>query len=786
MSAPVRWRSGSRGWWPSGPTDTAPKGSLRRATGVHPVRTRSIRSRNGSTLLSTLAGHSITRFDDHRYVGAGTVLYRDGYSIKTGLDGARLTFLRMPPQVGGDDYLFVAGGGDLFKVNTDGTTSPWGITAPPNGFTASKGTQRSKVIDAFDAAAGWTASSATLVDEATIKQEGGNSMKMTVVASTTGTATKAIAVDLANYAAPAQVSSDEDFITVWVRVDNPDNMESLGVMFDLSGGAFATDYFHTTITATSGVIPPADSFVSQTVGLADLPEIRGQQEEIFSYEGTPVGRIDRVNLLANLGQVSVTTAVGVWIRLRLPKVTFQRAGDAAKTWANVVAMRVVVKTNARGSVIVYWDDAQLVGGAGLQGTYQYKVTYLNNTTGSRSNANATAVSLSGVERQPVSLASLPASTDPQVTHVEVWRTLGGGTRWFYVGKVTNGTTTFTDNYADFPGLDSVTTNLLASTELPEDNDPPDDTYDVVVSQPFAGRAWWLVGDAAYYSADGRPEGVQGFITPTHADDPLRGGVVWNGSLYLFSVGHIFQVIGDDEPFIPREVFGAPGTVQPLTIVGTSVGILYQANDGVRVFDGAQSTLIADAPLGPLFRGEALEGVAAFEGMVAAFGRNEYLIANGVETLAFNVQSKAWRVLGLACTALAYAPDDDEMLASFGTSVVALDVEGTDLDGSAAIPFAVEYPGRLIDEATEGIIKRLYIEADTNGQALTPSLVIDGVVTSLASFATIDRATVEYAALWKGRVVGVRLTGSLTAAVEVFGVRLDVYVPTTASVAATPA
>lgn len=44
--------------------------------------------------------------------------------------------------------------------------------------------------------------------------------------------------------------------------------------------------------------------------------------------------------------------------------------------------------------------------------------------------------------------ALPYSTDPQVTHLEIWRTVAGGNQYFLVDRIENGTKTFTDSVRD--------------------------------------------------------------------------------------------------------------------------------------------------------------------------------------------------------------------------------------------------------------------------------------------------------------------------------------------------
>ena len=123
-------RKFNKGLWVMPAPDEVPDGGLRRGRGVNALKTSTVRSRNGMSLLQNLDAHSIMRFADAWYFGAGTVFYKGATSKKTGLNGSRLKFTRMPPSSGMADYLFVTGGGSLFKINTAGTVENWGIDQP--------------------------------------------------------------------------------------------------------------------------------------------------------------------------------------------------------------------------------------------------------------------------------------------------------------------------------------------------------------------------------------------------------------------------------------------------------------------------------------------------------------------------------------------------------------------------------------------------------------------------------------------------------------------------------
>ena len=125
----------NKGLWINGPRENTPRNFWRRQTGSHAIRERLLRSRDGTTIDSTVAAaHSLSRFDDVRFQAAGTDLFRAGVSISTGLDGTPLDLIVSEPRTGTDDeYLFHCGGGRLEKVDSTGVVTQWGIDPPSAG-----------------------------------------------------------------------------------------------------------------------------------------------------------------------------------------------------------------------------------------------------------------------------------------------------------------------------------------------------------------------------------------------------------------------------------------------------------------------------------------------------------------------------------------------------------------------------------------------------------------------------------------------------------------------------
>lgn len=721
--------------------------------------------------------HSLVRFSDVRFYGVDLDFYRNGVKILDDIfDGSRLVFVKMPPTTDVDiratmiaDHLFIAGGGTLKKVDALGNVTNWGIEPPPDGFTATKQAAESTTIDGFESAASWSGSSASLSDEGTIKQDGTNSMKMNVAKKTSGEATKSITVDLSLVGGIA--SSDADTIDVWFRADKPERIENVEIAFSLGGTSFSTDFYSRIINVT------ASKPSRRQKGVASLNEVVDTQTQfITAATDASLHPSESDNLSTQLGTVSIPLERNLWVKLRIPKLSFLRSGeDTALDWADVQAVKLVVTTNARGPVNAYWDLMHINGGAGMQGRYRYHVTFLNNSTGTRSNPNENYVEVTDVKRGAVVLANLPTSADAQVTHLEIWRTMGDGSFFFYVDKVTIGQTTYTDRVSDYLGLGTSGADVLQNVELPFDNIKPSSTFEYAAG-PHQGRMWWCndteaaKGGHVYYSAAGRAEGVRSFIDCTSSDDQTQALAIWNGSIYVFAESGIFEILGTDEPFVPRRVFGCPGTTQPHSVTRTPIGVVYTAPDGVRIFNGNASLLLYFDAVSRIMRQETVEGIAGFVPTFGTYGRDEVYLGDATVTLACNLPEGRWRDCGIAANALNFEDDTGELMAAFDNKVLAFEHPTSVDDDGTAIAFEVKTPATLLDPNQVVRVGRVIVDMNPNSQQLTAYVNIDGTETTMGLIEGTARGKHEFTVDRSGRVCTVRIEGSLHEIVEIFHIK----------------
>lgn len=775
----IRFEDFSNGLWVAGAPDTVPKGYLRRARGIHSVYNANIRSRDGDSTLYSLAAHTLYRYDDARYQAADASLYKDNVLVLTGLSGNHVSFVRMPPTTGTKDYLFLVDGVTPQKLSPGGVVSQWGIDAPPDGFTATIDALKTKVIDSLDVhAANYTPANCTLANEGSIKQVGTGSLKMTISGGdTTGFASAPLGVDLTSFA-DLTASALEDRIDLWVYIDNAANVEYIGLRFDFTGTGFNTNY------ATYKCLISNDTPDSTASGTGDVAGFDAPSTAHDEGQGSGgiVGADSTGSVrTAALNEVNVTSTFIVsktWRNIRVSKSFFLHdAATAANTdWNAVLGIQLFAKTNGNGGATVYWDAIQLSGGVGTSGAYKYQVTFRNSVTGSRSNANPTAVEVKDIDRQSITLHSLPVSTNPGVDQREIWRTIGNGARLYRCLVISdNTTTTIVDHVSDYAGMrTNVGDTSLESTELPIDNDPPEAGF-ARAWGPWQGRIWWCGNTAdgtqglVYYSPAGRAEAVQGFIRVSNNDEPTQTGVLWNGSNYVLTEAWLYIISNTTEPFLSKTVLGSPGTGQPNTVMSTPYGIAYQAIDTIRLFNGLASTPLNPDAMLSVLRGTASENLTGFIGTVATYARDEYIISDGTQTLACNLRTKQWRDLGFGCTALYTEADTGEIIATVGGVVKRLEVRAAQGNGVA---FEVR-TGAVNFGNVPTVLERVIVNSHTETDSLTAAIELDAVEYPLGLVAHPYRATDVFTVGKMCMLANVNLAGTLQQHVEVYSVELEV-------------
>ena len=425
------------------------------------------------------------------------------------------------------------------------------------------------------------------------------------------------------------------------------------------------------------------------------------------------------------------------------------------------------------------------GGAGAMaaGTYRYFVVFVNGNTGARSNPNLNASSIVLAANRQVSLTNIPVSADTQVTQREIYRTVANGARYFRAAVIANNTaTTLTDNTVDAN---------LSSIEIQFDNIDPNDFGINTAWKTNDRRVWWTSSaypyyGNAFYSPPGRPESVRGFIVVGGLqNESLVTGFTWGGANWVFSTQRLYRIFGEDEPFVSLPIDSVPGLVDEGALAITPYGVAFIAYNGVYIFDGARAQLLGFDEVSPIFTKEVVENIEDTLGFELSLTSGQLCYANeqlflyningDFPCLVYNFRTQSWRDLGLNVLSMTKDTSSRDILASFNDNVYSLEKPLYLQDGTTPITIEWEVACGLSAVAHYGTVQRVYLDIKTRGETVTVNLVVDEAVIVLGAAITSTRQLVEFPVPsgWQARVFSVRLTGSVSARVELFGVSVDV-------------
>lgn len=843
------------GLWLSPPADSMPPGTLRRARGVHPLSKDSVYSRDGSTKLYTLTAHSIFYFMDHWITGVSTNVYFDDEDIKSGLGGGRLAFSRMPPGFGRRDWLFIAGGDELFKIGPfdvslviDGvykwtaSGNEWYMEVEAGGdpsiriptFIVEDGTVMNAGTAGSLAVGEWDWSSDTiyvrLTDGAdpngkaddflvagyvdgwgidpphegpklTDSGSGGNltagdyGYRITYFNSRTGHRSNAATPLTTSTKLLLHMNGDDQHI---IFTDSSQSVHAVTAVANAQGDT-AQKKFGTASLLCDGTgdylsIPAHADFAFgdepftidfhvrfNSFGAAAYVALFSQYDSATQYftcgkheYGIFFYMLDKIFLFGD-----ITISASTWYHIAI----IRGWGGNLNTWA-ICVDGVVKGTVTSDESFPSLAAVFKIGSSGnawsvdLNGWVdEFRIT--------KGNARwiTTGFTVPTVEGNPVSdvtlaganytnLTNIPQSDDAQVDFCELWRTAVDGSAFFRCALIPDGATSFTDNVADAD---------LESTELPIDNLKPYAWFDDCEG-PHNASMFWItrtqLGERGrlYYSPIGRPEAVQGYIEVSSDDDPLQKIVRWGGMLAVLSEGKAYQIMGVN-PYITRELSGIPGTTAPHTCIPTVRGLIYEAADGVRVLESVTSApLISYDAVAPIFRGQSAGQLTTFTGVVATYARGEYIISDTAQTLALNLTKGTWRDCGVGANALYYATEVDKIGAAISTKLLDYEKEGDVQDDTSDFAFAIE-PGHVrIAEGREAMVQFIHVDCNANSETLTVTLLHDGSTTALGNITGASRAVTTYPVMVPYRLIGIRITGTIGAKVEVFEVAAEIYDP----------
>ncbi len=241
---------------------------------------------------------------------------------------------------------------------------------------------------------------------------------------------------------------------------------------------------------------------------------------------------------------------------------------------------------------------------GLTGSYNAKYTYLvkdGTTVIAESNPSPDATSAQSLSNQKLRV-SWTASSDPQVTHVRVYRTVASGLVYFVDQDIAIGTVTVDTNTAD----------TALGVPAPDDHDRPPTGISVVTPPLFGGIIFMAKDNLLYFSKTKEPEYVPSlnFIEVGSISFPIKALVNFNGQLHALTAEQIYLIQGTVAgSFIAVPMAALTGAPNKYGAVGVKgKGIYHVGADGIYLFTGTDSK-ITERTYEPIFPDAGgLEGI----------------------------------------------------------------------------------------------------------------------------------------------------------------------------------
>ncbi len=472
-------------------------------------------------------------------------------------------------------------------IKDDGATSTFiGIlpaTLAPT--TAALATDLFTQIDSFEAggAATWTGSglSAGPADDATVFQEGTGSMSFSIAASTFGTVVKdyVVAINLDTLVGGDALVKNDDYIFLWVRVDNPQNLTYIQLDIDID---------------------------SATTSIADA-----WRRNYFSFKGAALTRL--------------SGGTNEWTKLQIRKSEFTRYGtDINRSFANARVFRIGFLTNNSGTVAINIDDLKLRGGIGLEGTISYTTCYRNSSTMGRGNPpkDGSGVVLYTaplvVDRQRVNLTTTNVRTggannpgDSQNDRLLIFRKGGIFTTAVLVDTITS------NDPSPYLDAKSDATLVLTNIQLETDNDvPPAATTTRVIFGPDGSGHFFMIVDGfklyiskPYERLENRADNwpAKGFALVGDGSTQVVAGLASSTQVRIWSTALSYNVVGvGQDTFLPVALDGTRGTVGKDSVAAGDGVIFFVSQDGIYEDVNGQQVKLTSA-IDKFFQGITVDG-----------------------------------------------------------------------------------------------------------------------------------------------------------------------------------
>lgn len=269
--------------------------------------------------------------------------------------------------------------------------------------------------------------------------------------------------------------------------------------------------------------------------------------------------------------------------------------------------------SAPGVSITTFSGVQFSGGGAGTNTYLYAVVpYYQYTVGTvvyedyGPTSTYTRTLVGNIAVNPITLSNLPVISNGSTENYDtvnikwqIYRSQANGTNLTYVGQVSNGTTSFVDNFADSAILNTLP--LYTNGGVVDNFAPPKAKYVVVVNN----CAWYghvkigneIFKSRLYQSVAFDPDSVPDDFFIDCEDEIVGLGAI-NIYPIVFCKRHIYREEGTldelgDGVLVKREIARAVGGVNHLSIVDAREGMFFCGTDGFYFTDGFNIKKLTD-------------------------------------------------------------------------------------------------------------------------------------------------------------------------------------------------
>lgn len=601
-------------------------------------------TRPGLETLATagITIHSISRLNDPqndtytRIWGVDTSLYygQDGAltAADAGFSGNPLSLVPYRVPFSGETWMYVGNDQRMRKISSAGLDLPIGLPVPSTP-TTSASAALTVTIEEFEASGDFTAHAGTGAAP-TLSTVGGQSGNALNILTNFGIATGAyynfcdasLAVDLSTFGGGV-TSTDEDFIHLWLKVDQPVYLEEVIV-------------YLVTSAYTAGVLPGTSATQNTNAFLKSFSPIDFTQtiEQTQSVADTTAALAATATVDARLDASDQTTYIpedlligrGAWseygiVDVPLRKSDFTPIGESPD-WATVTGISILVRiSDPTIHVNVTLDNMFLTGGYGPDSAeptaipYDYRVTNYDPRTGAEGNPSAVQADANFVEALRQSIVVDPAAYGDAAVRQKIYRR--GGTLvddWYFVATNTSDGAAYTDILSD--------ASIEAAGTVATDNYQPIPTVNAagvtVLNQPLP-YLWGPANDLLFACGDPYRPGYVNWCKPGNPDswppnntaevcsssEQLMNGCVLGGQSYVFSREKMYVLISNiatEGSVTPQPTICTEGLISPWALTTGAGAIFFVGATGVYMTTGGEQHNLTDSFLRPLFNGETVD------------------------------------------------------------------------------------------------------------------------------------------------------------------------------------